>query len=95
MNDLISRAAAIAEVEQWAEHGHEVLHWTGIKAMLEVQPAVDAVPVVHAHWINHYDDIFPEDSMIECSACHEYMNYMACDNFCQNCGAKMDGRDGE
>ena len=26
MDDLISRAAAIAEVEQWAEHGHEMLH---------------------------------------------------------------------
>ena len=46
MDDLISRAAAIAEVEQWAEHGHDVIHWTGIKAMLEIQPAVDAVPVI-------------------------------------------------
>ena len=46
MDDLISREAAIAEVEEWAEHGYEVLHWTGIKAMLETQPAVDAVPVV-------------------------------------------------
>lgn len=46
MADLISRAAAIDEVEQWAEHGYDVIHWTGIKAMLEVQPAVDAAPVV-------------------------------------------------
>lgn len=44
-DDLISRAAAIAEIEQWAEHGYQTIHWTGIKAMLEVQPAVDAIPV--------------------------------------------------
>ena len=58
MDDLISRATVIAEVEQWAEHGYEVLHWTGIKAMLEVQPAVDAVPVVRCRNCKYSDVIY-------------------------------------
>lgn len=92
MSDLISRAAAIAEVEEWAEHGHDLIHWTGIKAMLEIQPAVDAAPVVHGRWnviLNPFWDV-------ECSEC----GYAKKTNwemaFCPNCGAKMDGgeRDG-
>lgn len=52
MDDLISRAAAISEVMRTVDaHKHEIfhgelLHYTGIKAMLEALPAVDAVPVV-------------------------------------------------
>lgn len=53
MDGLISRAAAIADVEQWAEHGYDVIHWTGIKAMLEAQPTVAAVPVVHCRDCKH------------------------------------------
>lgn len=48
------------------------------------------VQVRHGHWINHPDDLFPADSMIECSVCHEYEYATANDNFCGNCGAKMD-----
>ena len=44
----------------------------------------------HGHWINHFDDLFPEDSSVECSVCHEYEGIMANDNYCPNCGAKMD-----
>ena len=52
MDDLIQRAEAIDEVMQMVErHRHEIfrgelLHYTGVKAMLEALPAVDAVPVV-------------------------------------------------
>lgn len=53
-------------------------------------PTVDAEPVRHGHWINHFDDLFPEDSSVECSVCHEYEGIMANDNYCPNCGAKMD-----
>lgn len=58
-NDLISRAAAIDEVERWAEQGQDIIHWTGIKAMLETQPAVDAAPTV-GHWVSVKDRL-PED----------------------------------
>ena len=81
-NDLISRAAAIAEVEKWAEQGYDVIHWTGIKVMLECQPAVYAVPVRRGHWIDR-------DGQYECSKCH---NISCCKGkYCTDCGAKMDG----
>ena len=68
--------------------------WSDISIIiqrLQTWPTVDAEQVVHGHWINHFDDLFPEDSMIECSECHEFTNILPDDNYCPNCGAKMDG----
>lgn len=49
-------------------------------------------PVKHGHWIEHPDDIFPLESTIECSVCGEQENVnINNDNFCSNCGCKMDG----
>ncbi len=54
-----------------------------------VLPTVDAVPVVHGRKI--------EDGDIGCfwlcSLCGECLPYGA--NYCPNCGAKMDGGDGD
>lgn len=52
---------------------------------------VEVEPVVRGHWIKHFDDIWPEDSTMECSACHEE-EYMTLNNTkrCPNCGAYMD-----
>ena len=56
-------------------------------------PTVDAEPVRHGHWINHFDDLFPEESTQECSVCHaEQMGTMLNDNYCPNCGARMNKR---
>lgn len=41
-------------------------------------------------WINHYDDLFPAESTIECSLCHAEQYYCCDDNYCPNCGAKME-----
>lgn len=40
-------------------------------------------------WINHSDDLFPEESTIECSVCHEHQPVGIDDNYCPNCGAVM------
>lgn len=59
-------------------------------------PTVDAVPVRHAHWIRHeYADIVdgylvPE---FECSECHSWKKDDS--DYCPDCGAKMDGENGE
>ena len=46
----------------------------------------------HGHWIAHYDDIWPEESTLECSICHEEQGKGMLDiNYCPACGAKMDG----
>ena len=53
---------------------------------------MDAQEVRHGHWINHYDDIWPVESTMECSLCHEEQGIDMLDtNYCPNCGAKMDG----
>lgn len=54
----------------------------------------DEVPVTHGHWINHYDDLFPEESTKECSVCHaEQMVTMLDDNYCPHCGTKMERKE--
>ena len=54
--------------------------------------------VRHGHWINHFDDLFPMESTVECSICgeKEWMMTIINHNYCPNCGAKMDeeGEDG-
>ena len=86
MDDLISRAAAIAEVEEWVEHGYEVLHWTGIKAMLETQPAVDAVPVVRCRDCKYWW------SVNELCTHKRHVNGNVC---CHECNAEDYCSDGE
>ena len=55
-------------------------------------PYEDVAPVQHGMWIYHPDDLFPGDSTQECSHCHEEEYVTLCnENYCPNCGAKMDG----
>lgn len=62
-----------------------------INRAIEEMPTVDAEPVRHGHWIDHYDNIWPEESTWECSLCHEEQGRGMLDtNYCPNCGAKMD-----
>ena len=66
--------------------------------MLESRPTIDAVPVVRGEWIlvgtNGYDY---ETSVEEkCSLCGRYVyrcDTQPQDNFCPNCGAKMESED--
>lgn len=53
------------------------------------QNLVDAVEVVHARWEE-------ECGLPKCPVCgYEYTDYLECKNYCGNCGAKMDGGDGD
>ena len=62
-------------------------------------PTVDAVPVVHGRWIN--EGVYGEghsQCSIRCSnpLCNfHYIGYLDDYNYCPNCGAKMDGKDGD
>ena len=66
-------------------------------SIVDVQPTVDAVPVVHGEWRDKMLDNFRKYEVV-CSVCGaRYIgNYDAYDepwdfNYCPNCGAKMDG----
>ena len=62
-------------------------------------PTADVAPVKHGHWIS-LDDYF-EDA--QCSECGDalvigdcsFNDFCECYKFCPNCGAKMDGGEGE
>lgn len=89
MDNLISRAAAIDAI---------LGSFNAIKAIEELH-TVDAVPVVHARWINYpecfgYEGAYWEENIV-CSACHSVWNVIDNDadrfDYCPACGAKMDG----
>ena len=69
-------------------HGYEVEQW------LDTIPSVD-IDRPQGEWIVHFDDLFPEESSIECSVCHEEQPLGIDDNYCPNCGARMKGADDE
>lgn len=61
--------------------------YDGVCDVLKNAPTVDAVEVVHAHWI-------PDDYYDICSHCNHPVvlhDRRKPDRYCRNCGAKMDG----
>ena len=65
-----------------------------ITAVLYEMPTIDAVPVKHGEWIKYVDDD-PTFDYQKCSVCNEGRPmenfYGLPENYCPNCGAKMDG----
>ncbi len=53
-------------------------------------PTADVAPVVHGHWIICSDGYYPY-----CSECCDEPKNGVMTKYCSNCGAKMDGKDGE
>ena len=107
MDDLISRVAAIAEVEEYLQEldsciSEPDLKLDGYKNGLQVAinelkglPSVDAVPVVHGRWVEI--DEGDGDYTYDCSLCG--FKWFLVDGtplengmkYCPHCGAKMDG----
>lgn len=92
MADLILRAAAMGA---FMGKPSEYYHTSYIVGELNCVPAVDAVPVVHARWIEV--DEGDGDYTYDCSVCGGKW-WLAADTpeangmkYCPYCGAKMDG----
>lgn len=98
-SDLISREAAIAEIEEYIEEyselepetGYHNLKWCAMqeaKDVLSMLPAVDAAPIVHAQWIEEPDRYHHW----HCSACGFVEGIISkFYHYCPNCGAKIGG----
>lgn len=91
-DDLISRPELIQRIDKCVEVNYvdsdPLMAIRDIKALISVLPAVDAVPVVHAHWI------YGKRTLATCSNCHRsYYDAYDLDNndrYCRGCGAIMD-----
>ena len=57
-----------------------------IRDMVSQFPAADVAPVRHGRWINH--TMIDGHIHAECSECHKVR---IIDNYCPNCGCRMDG----
>ena len=55
------------------------------------QTIVDAVEVVHGHWVSDKADILFHCSVCETQISTDWDYDDLCWNYCPNCGAKMDG----
>ena len=61
-------------------------HGNYLEMLLETQPTVDAVEVVHGRWI------VENEASIRCSeCCFNRASIKIPMDYCPNCGAKMDG----
>ncbi len=60
---------------------------------IDCAPAADVRPVIRGKWEDVYDNS-KEREVTRCSICHCITIYFD-SPFCQWCGAKMDGEDGE
>ena len=60
-------------------------------------PTIDAVPVVHGEWIDNKNTIIGDLIERNCSLCGQRMTSRIDKlmSYCPNCGAKMDGGDGD
>lgn len=77
LGSLMKRYAAQGRTEVAQDY-----NW--VCTVLDAAPTADVEPVVHGHYV------IDDDGDASCSVCHEeYLNHTQ--NYCPNCGAKMDG----
>ena len=56
-------------------------------------PTADVAPVKHGHWVKEKSDVLIHWHCSVCENCYYLEEPNA--NYCPNCGAKMDGGEGE
>ena len=87
MSDLISRSALLKEIRERAgmwKRTAEVFC-----EVIEGQPTVEAVPVVHGEWIHVPSSDMATGRAYECSNCKKMRYGSFLPPFCQMCGADM------
>lgn len=82
--------------QDWLENGENeyVYDANAVLDSIDAQPTVDAVPVVHGHWVRL--DAHKGIEQFKCSVCRSECYVPTCMNepmfdYCPYCGALMDG----
>ena len=94
---LIDANAYKASLTKWKEDAwkhnerHDAMLIADCLSELELMSTVDAVEVVHGRWVPVPSSDMMTGKAYKCSECNKmrYGSYMP--NYCQCCGAKMDG----
>lgn len=88
--DLDSLGVGMANPAMFENRAHAD-GWNSLYAILQQAPVVDAEPVRHGRWIAIPSSDMVTGKAYKCSECNKmrYGSFMP--NYCQNCGAKMDG----
>lgn len=90
MSRYIDADELIMRVNGHGTNKYGVLHDVDIRAFINEQPTVDAVPVVHGQFVKNETGVNRH-----CTACGAYLEDREYENhtvrFCYYCGAKMDG----
>ena len=84
MSDLISRSRLLEEIKRYQMD--IVSKATAIK-VINWQPPVEAVQVVHGEWVNEYINRYGHPCHC-CSVCGFHASHQD-KNFCPECGADM------
>ena len=78
----------IAKDNYYSDFHKSMADLISLRELLEDTPAADVMEVRHGYWIDgkcgHYKI---------CSECNQIADFYF--DYCPNCGAKMDGKDGE
>ena len=72
--------------KEWEYHKAYIVE----RDVIDAQPTVDAVEVVHGRWDTIWYGTDSRGNVVKCSVCG-YRKFDTTDNYCPNCGAKMDG----
>lgn len=94
--DIDAAKEAVRKAECNADYDGRRFDAEFIENALDFIPAADVAPVVHGRWL-HTDWAYHWTSLDKCSVCDyhdEKRQHLGNYSYCPNCGAKMDGGDG-
>lgn len=89
---------AVYTKDLFSDNSQKISYLLAAKVLREVSaaPAADVSPVVHGRWEWLGPNRLVTDCMCgTCSACKGRSKYIVNTMLCPNCGAKMDGKDGD